>query len=163
MHPFLVNFSAFPIIFNLPYKKSENTVSSSTHTTQIAPKALNKCHILVAEDNLMNQKYISSLLNKWEINYTIVIDGSKAVEEAQKQLFDLILMDIQMPNMDGYEATNTIRNTENLNQKTPIIALTASAMPEQKIKAMEVGMNDFVTKPFTPNNLLNILQSFINP
>lgn len=149
-------------IFNLPYKKSENTVSSSTHTTQIAPKALNKCHILVAEDNLMNQKYISSLLNKWEINYTIVIDGSKAVEEAQKQLFDLILMDIQMPNMDGYEATNTIRNTENLNQKTPIIALTASAMPEQKIKAMEVGMNDFVTKPFTPNNLLNILQSFIN-
>ena len=68
-----------------------------------------------------------------------------------------------MPNMDGYEATNTIRNTENLNQKTPIIALTASAMPEQKIKAMEVGMNDFVTKPFTPNNLLNILQSFINP
>ena len=148
--------------FNLPYKKSENTVSSPTHTIQIAPKSLNNCHILVAEDNLMNQKYISSLLNKWDINYTIVIDGSKAVEEAQKQSFDLILMDIQMPNMDGYEATNTIRNTDNLNQETPIIALTASAMPEQKIKAIEAGMNDFVTKPFTPNNLLNILQSFIN-
>ena len=149
-------------IFTLPYKKLENIDLPAALKIQTAPKELNSCHILVAEDNVMNQKYISTLLNKWEINYVIAIDGSKAVEQAQKQLFDLILMDIQMPNIDGYEATYTIRNTKNLNQNTPIVALTASAMPEQKIKAMEVGMNDFVTKPFTPNNLLNIVQSFIN-
>ena len=149
-------------IFTLPYKKLENVDLPAALKIQTAPKELNSCHILVAEDNVMNQKYISTLLNKWEINYVIATDGGKAVEHAQKQLFDLILMDIQMPNIDGYEATYTIRNTKNLNQNTPIVALTASAMPEQKIKAMEVGMNDFVTKPFTPNNLLNIVQSFIN-
>ena len=147
--------------FTLPYKKSESKILPKTHEIQIAPKNLKGSRILVAEDNIMNQKYISSLLTKWEVNFIIASDGKKAVEQAQKQLFDLILMDIQMPNMDGYEASITIRNTECLNQKTTIIALTASAMSDQKNKAMSVGMNDFVTKPFAPNNLLSILQQYI--
>lgn len=149
-------------IFILPYKKSETKVSSTNHTIQCASQDLKGCKILVAEDNITNQKYISSLLNKWQINYVIAVDGSKAVEQAQKQPFDIILMDIQMPNMDGNEAALIIRNTKNFNQNTPIIALTASAMPEQKIKAMESGMDDFLTKPFVPNNLLNTLQFYIN-
>lgn len=149
-------------LFVLPYRKSENEFLSTTHNIQTAPKNLKGCHILVVEDNTMNQKYITSLLNKWEIRYVVASDGRKAVEQAQNQTFDIILMDIQMPIMDGYEAAFTIRNTKNLNQQTPIIALTASAMPEQKIKAMETGMNDFVTKPFAPNNLLSILHSYIN-
>lgn len=147
--------------FTLPYKKSESKTLPKTHEIKIAPKNLKGSRILVAEDNIMNQKYISSLLTKWEVNFIIASDGKKAVEQAQKQLFDLILMDIQMPNMDGYEASITIRNTECLNQKTTIIALTASAMSDQKNKAMSVGMNDFVTKPFAPNNLLSILQQYI--
>lgn len=147
--------------FMLPYRKSKTEVLPTTHNIQIAPKILNGSHILIAEDNKMNQKYISSLLTKWEIDFVIASDGKKAVEQAQKQLFDLILMDIQMPNMDGYEASITIRNTKCLNQKTPIIALTASAMLDQKSKAMSAGMNDFVTKPFAPNNLLSILQRYI--
>ena len=149
-------------LFVLPYKKSENEFLSTTHNVQTAVKNLKGCHILVVEDNAMNQKYITSLLKKWEIHYVIASDGRKAVEQAQKQTFDIILMDIQMPIMDGYEAAFTIRNTKNLNHQTPIMALTASAMPEQKIKAMEAGMNDFITKPFAPNNLLNILHSYIN-
>ncbi|MES2517365.1 MAG: PAS domain S-box protein [Bacteroidota bacterium] len=148
--------------FMLPYKKSQHEIVPKTHEIHVAPKDLNGCHVLVAEDNIMNQKYISSLLNKWKINYVIALDGKKAVEQANKQVFDLILMDIQMPNMDGYEAAITIRNTKCLNQNTPIIALTASAMLDQKSKAMAAGMNDFVTKPFAPNNLLSILQLYIN-
>ena len=147
--------------FMLPYKKVEMEVLPTTHEIQIAPKNLNGSRILVAEDNVMNQKYISSLLTKWNIDFVIAFDGKKAVEQAQKQQFDLILMDIQMPNMDGYEATITIRNTGSINQKTPIIALTASAMLDQKSKAIDAGMNDFVTKPFAPNNLLSILQKYI--
>ena len=147
--------------FMLPYKKSDTEALPTTHEIQLAPKNLNGCRVLVAEDNIMNQKYISSLLTKWEIDFVITSDGKKAVEKAQKQQFDLILMDIQMPNMDGYEASITIRNTDCLNQKTPIIALTASAMLDQKSKAMSAGMNDFVTKPFAPNSILSILQRYI--
>ena len=147
--------------FTLPYKKSDIEVLPTTHDIHIAPKNLNGSRILVAEDNIMNQKYISSLLSKWEIDFVIVSDGKKAVEISQKQIFDLILMDIQMPVMDGYEASITIRNTICLNQNTPIIALTASAMLDQKSKALSAGMNDFVTKPFNPNNLLIILQQYI--
>ncbi len=147
--------------FTLPYKKSDTEIVSTINEIHIAPKNLKGSWVLVAEDNIMNQKYISSLLNKWEINFTIASDGKKAVELAQKQLFDVILMDIQMPNMDGYQASITIRNTTCVNQNTPIIALTASAMLDQKSKAVSAGMNDFVTKPFVPNNLLSILQRYI--
>ncbi len=118
--------------------------------------------VLVAEDNAMNQKYISNLLNKWNIPFIIAPDGKKAVELAQQQAFDIILMDIQMPVMDGYEATINIRNTENPNKKTPIVALTASAMVDQKNRAMAVGMNDFISKPFTPNHLLGIIQEYVS-
>lgn len=118
--------------------------------------------VLVAEDNAMNQKYISNLLNKWNIPFIIAPDGKKAVELAQQQGFDIILMDIQMPVMDGYEATINIRNTENPNKKTPIVALTASAMVDQKNRAMAVGMNDFISKPFTPNHLLGIIQEYVS-
>ena len=147
--------------FTLPYKKAGNDIIPTNNDIKVAPSALDGCRVLVAEDNVMNQKYISSLLTKWNINYVIASDGKKAVEQAYSQRYDLILMDIQMPNMDGYEAAITIRNTDNVNQSTPIIALTASAMLDQKSKAIEAGMNDFVSKPFTPNNLLSVLQSFI--
>lgn len=147
--------------FLLPFQKSETEIVANTHEIQVAPSNVEGCKILVAEDNIMNQKYISSLLNKWNIDFTIASDGRKAIEQAQKQAFDIILMDIQMPNTDGYEATITIRNTKNPNQKIPIIALTASAMLDQKSKALSVGMNDFITKPFAPNTLLNTIQAYL--
>jgi PAS domain S-box-containing protein len=147
--------------FMLPFQKSDTEIVANTHEIQLAPSNVEGCKILVAEDNIMNQKYISSLLNKWNIDFTIASDGKKAIEQAQKQAFDIILMDIQMPNTDGYEATITIRNTKNPNQKIPIIALTASAMLDQKSKALSVGMNDFITKPFAPNTLLNTIQAYL--
>ncbi|WP_028523719.1 PAS domain S-box protein [Runella limosa] len=147
--------------FMLPFQKSDLDVVPDTFEIQKVSSDLLGCKVLVAEDNLMNQKYISSLLNKWDIDFVIASDGKKAVEKAQKQAFDIILMDIQMPNMDGYEATITIRNTKNPNQHTPIVALTASAMLDQKSKTKLVGMDDFITKPFAPNQLLGILKRYI--
>lgn len=154
-------FEGSTFVFTLPYKKAESDFLPISHEIKVAPKDLKGCRILVAEDNTMNQKYISSLLTKWGIDYVIASDGKKAVDVALKQQFDIILMDIQMPNMDGYEASITLRNTVCLNQKTPIIALTASAMLDQRSKATLAGMTDFVTKPFAPNSLLDVLQRYV--
>ncbi len=148
-------------MFTLPFQKAESEVVNNEHAIEEGSNYLEKCHLLVVEDNIMNQRYISGLLNKWKIPFTIATDGKKAVEQSLKQHFDIILMDIQMPNMDGYEATLNIRNTNNPNQKTPIVALTASAMIDQKNKTKVVGMDDFITKPFTPHQLMNALKRFI--
>ncbi len=147
--------------FTLPFQKSDTEIVKNDYTIEDGTANLELCNLLVVENKIMNQRYISGLLNKWNIPFTIAIDGRKAVEQAHKQHFDIILMDIQMPNMDGYEATLTIRNTNNLNQNTPIVALTASAMMDQKNKTKAVGMNDFITKPFTPSQLLSVIQKFL--
>lgn len=146
--------------FILPFQKVPDGITPLKKTP--SSEGLVVSQVLVAEDNAMNQKYISNLLNKWSIPFVIAPDGKKAVELAQQQTFDIILMDIQMPNMDGYEAAIHIRNTENPNRKTPIVALTASAMIDQKNRAMAVGMNDFISKPFTPNHLLGTIQEYLN-
>ncbi|MFD2935677.1 PAS domain-containing hybrid sensor histidine kinase/response regulator [Spirosoma flavum] len=148
--------------FVLPYTKSltpaEQKSSTDKHVALV--DELKTCHVLIVEDNLMNQTYIGSLLTKWTIPYTIASDGKQAVEKAKKHRFDIILMDIQMPIMNGYEATVAIRSTHNPNQHVPIIALTASAMLDHKSIAMEAGMDDFLTKPFEPSQLLAVLQRF---
>lgn len=147
--------------FTIPYIKSLVPAEQKTVDKQLTlVEELKTCNVLIVEDNLMNQTYIGSLLNKWNIPYTMASDGKQAVEKAKNQQFDIILMDIQMPIMNGYEATVAIRSTQNPNQDTAIIALTASAMLDHKSVAMEAGMNDFLTKPFEPNQLLSVLQRF---
>ncbi|GAB2519059.1 PAS domain S-box protein [Spirosoma aerophilum] len=148
--------------FTLPYTKltSSPEQENGIDNTLVLTEALTTANVLIVEDNLMNQTYIGSLLKKWSIPFTMASDGKQGVEKAKQQLFDIILMDIQMPIMNGYEATVAIRNTHNLNQHTPIIALTASAMADHKNIAMAAGMNDFLTKPFEPNQLLAVMQRF---
>lgn len=110
--------------------------------------------ILLAEDNLVNQKVMNRFLERWEVNMTIVENGARAVEEVEKSTYDVILMDLQMPEMDGYEATEKIRALEDPSKRQiPIIALTAAALKEVKEKVFASGMNDFVTKPFNPAEL----------
>jgi PAS domain S-box-containing protein len=122
----------------------------------LAPRK-EKVSILVAEDNHMNRKYISTLLRKWDYTFDMAHNGREAVENAKLKRFDLILMDISMPEMDGYEATINIRNTANPNQNTPIVALTASALKAMKHKSLQAGMTDFLTKPFQPKQLQRII------
>lgn len=119
------------------------------------------CKVLVVEDNSMNRRYLGSLLDKWGIQFDVAVNGKEGFEMAQHETYSLIFMDIQMPIMDGYEAAIAIRSTLNPNQETPILALTASAMLSRKDKAFQVGMNGYVSKPFTPEQLLETLTQFI--
>ncbi|KAB7727083.1 PAS domain S-box protein [Rudanella paleaurantiibacter] len=148
--------------FILPFTRSA-TQSAPVPVPELSPVPMMEWrlgHVLVVEDNTMNQKYIGSLLNKWGISYTLAPDGMQAIEVCRQHKFDLILMDIQMPVLDGYEATVAIRSTRNPNQHVPIIALTASAMLDHKNIALAAGMDDFLTKPFDPPKLLALLRQY---
>ena len=104
--------------------------------------------ILVAEDTPFNQKFIHRLLDRWQHRTTIVENGLKAVEMISRKRFDLILMDVQMPEMDGFEATAAIRELEKTaGGHTPIIAMTAHAMRGDRERCLRAGMDDYVPKP----------------
>jgi CheY-like chemotaxis protein len=108
--------------------------------------------ILLAEDNEMNVFVARKFLQKWNINTTVASNGIEAVDCAKRAVFDLILMDIQMPEMDGFEATIAIRK---FNTNIPIFALTANVNSEAKSKVLESGMNDYISKPFNPIELFS--------
>ncbi len=148
-------------IFTLPYRDTGKRILQTEKTiSQNAPLNAEGKQLLVVEDNYMNRKYISTLLKKWNLDFKMAFNGREAVELAREVKFNLIFMDIQMPEMDGYEATIAIRNSANLNQHTPIIALTASALTSEKDVAFNAGMNDFLTKPFKPAQLYEKLQEY---
>lgn len=115
--------------------------------------------ILVAEDNEVNQKLVSSILTKSGINYRIVSNGQEAIKVYENESFDLILMDCQMPIMDGFAATEKIREIEKSKsrKRVPIIAITANAMKGDREKCIGKGMDDFLSKPFRMNELLDII------
>lgn len=122
----------------------------------------NKLHILVAEDNLTNQKYIEVLLAHLNITCTIVPNGAKAVEAVEEQYYDAILMDMHMPEMNGIDATKLIRKSENVDVRNiPIIALTAAAYKEDKERMLAAGMDDFISKPINEEKLLHSLNELI--
>jgi PAS domain S-box-containing protein len=148
------------ITFTLSYADGGNIeLQTATNIPEsvINHVPLNQLNVLVVEDNEMNQRYVLGLLQKWKIPFDIAANGSEALALVQKKAYNLILMDLEMPIMDGYNATIAIRNTHNHNQRTPIVALTASALIDQKHKALGVGMNDFLTKPFAPTQLKQLL------
>ena len=104
--------------------------------------------ILVAEDNVINQKLATRLLEKWGHNVTLVTNGAEALDAVGNLNFDLVLMDIQMPVMDGMEAVTRIREHERgSNRHLPVIALTAHAMKEDEEMCIAAGMDGYVTKP----------------
>lgn len=118
--------------------------------------------VLVAEDNIMNQRFVSKVLEKMQATYVICDNGQLALEMALRKKFDIILMDIQMPIMDGNEVASNIRNCENLNKDTPIIALTASALVGDRKLALASGMNEYLSKPFSPMQLRQAIGSVIS-
>ncbi|MCW3105961.1 MAG: multi-sensor hybrid histidine kinase [Segetibacter sp.] len=120
---------------------------------------LNK-RVLVAEDNAINQMVVKHTLLKLGASADIAGDGAEAIEKFKKNKYDLILMDIQMPLMDGYEATAYIRNQ--LGSNVPIIAMTAFGLNGEDEKCYECGMNNYVSKPFTIENLSNTIQKVLS-
>lgn len=118
---------------------------------------LSEFKVLIVEDNVMNQLVIKKTLEICQAKCKIVNNGLKAVKILGKEHFDIVLMDLQMPEMDGLEATKIIRSRHStaLNKNISIIALTANAFTESKVDALSAGMNDYIVKPFTKEELSN--------
>jgi CheY-like chemotaxis protein len=115
-------------------------------------------HILLVEDNLVNQKLARRLLEKGGHTVTCAGDGVQALEAFDKDRFDAILMDIQMPVMDGFEATAELRKREkSLDRRTPVLALTANAMQGDRERCLAAGMDGYVTKPINTQELLQAI------
>ncbi len=117
--------------------------------------SLRSIRVLIAEDNPMNQQLIRHLLGSWAIEFDLVDNGAEAVKAIRKKNYSLVLMDIQMPEMDGYTATSVIRNE--LGMDVPVIAMTAHAMVGEKEKCLQLGMNDYVAKPIKETVLYNMI------
>lgn len=115
-------------------------------------ESFNGLSILVVEDNPVNQFVAKKFLEAWDCHYELAIDGQVACQKAQAYLYDIVLMDLQMPVMDGYTAAKKLRTLPGYST-VPIIALTASAISEVRDRAIEAGMNDYITKPFNPQDL----------
>ena len=125
----------------------------------------NRCDVLVAEDNPINQMVIRKVLNNLGHQVTIVDNGRQAVDARIDHAFDIILMDVQMPEMDGVEATRTIREYEeaqNSECSIPIVAVTAHAMKGDREEFLAAGMNAYVSKPFTPAELEKTICSLVD-
>jgi CheY-like chemotaxis protein len=120
---------------------------------------INETKILLAEDNHINQLLATTVLEQFGYHVSCAENGKKAVEMIEIEHFDIILMDLMMPEMDGYEATLMIREMGN---SIPIIALTADVTSVDIEKCYNVGMNDYVTKPFDPDNLNKKIAFLIN-
>jgi CheY-like chemotaxis protein len=117
--------------------------------------------ILFAEDNLVNQKIMASLLKKLGYDVTIVNNGSEALDLLHQQSFDLCLMDVQMPVMDGLTATGRIRQTEDPAHRLPIIAVTANAMTGDRERFLAAGMDDYLAKPVDTAKLRVMLERWL--
>jgi signal transduction histidine kinase/CheY-like chemotaxis protein/HPt (histidine-containing phosphotransfer) domain-containing protein len=140
----------------LTYKLPDiDQLYSEALAAEVEPVTLQRIKALIAEDNIMNQQLIAHLLKSWSIDFTIVNNGADAIEELKLNSYSIVLMDIQMPEMDGYTATEKIR--KELQNDIPIIAMTAHAMTGEKEKCMALGMNDYVSKPIKETVLYNII------
>jgi len=125
-----------------------------THQASNVTSSLN---ILLVEDNEINQKMAKSLLHRRGHKVEIAGNGFEALQIIKARLFDLIFLDIQMPEMDGYEVAQRIREYEGPRSHTPIIAMTAHALPEDRQRCLDAGMDDYVTKPIDPKKVFEVI------
>ncbi len=153
--------SAFTFQLTLGWPAAQPKIAYKLpESTEPAVQDLHDTRILLVEDNKMNQLVICKFLQKWGVQIEIAENGIEAINKLKQNTYEVILMDLQMPQMDGYKAAQYIRShLEGAARTVPIVALTASALLDVKRKVLEAGMNDFITKPFDPRELhLKILK-----
>jgi CheY-like chemotaxis protein len=118
-------------------------------------------HVLVAEDNLVNQKLVCRLLEKRGYTPRVVASGVAALKALEVDAFDLLLLDLQMPEMDGCEVASSIRQRENGGERLPILALTAAAMKGDRERCLAAGMDGYVSKPIRSNELYEAIDQLM--
>lgn len=141
--------------------KDGSGIKRTTLSTKSHPKnaSFQGC-VLVVDDSLINQMLMRIMLQKLGFEVVLVGNGQQAVNTLQTRTFDLIFMDMQMPIMDGYEATQLLRSQS---ISTPIIALTADTIPQDRDKCMEAGCNDFLSKPVDSSQLAQFIEKYLKP
>lgn len=140
---------------------SEAPVARLDEATPVTPQFRGR--VLVVEDAAMNQMVVCKVLDRLGLESRIAINGREALDLLGKESFDLVLMDGQMPVMDGYEATRSIRSgaVPGVNKNIPVVALTAHAMVGEDKKCLEAGMNDYLTKPLDRSKLIEVLAKYL--
>lgn len=148
---------------DLTYELGDETqVDKLQSDKRISSKSLEGIKVLLVEDNLINQKVMTRFLEKWNMEISVANNGNEALNMVSDEHFHIILMDLQMPMMDGYQSSQAIRTIDDQRKRNiPIIALTAAALKEVKEKVYASGMNDFITKPFNPVELQEKLEYHI--
>ncbi len=151
--------SAFSVI--IPYSIGKHSdiadTSAEAKNSDTYRDSLKNLSVLLVEDNDINRLYASSILKSLECKLETAENGYVAIEKVKSGLFHIVLMDIQMPVMDGFQATKAIRSWDSPKSQVPIIALTANATRNDIEKCLAAGMNDCIAKPFTPEDLFRIL------
>ena len=144
--------------FTLPYKEAIDGRINKLNTKEEEQQTKITPLVLIVEDNTVNQELTQIYLNLLDSEYHIACNGAEALEKVRQHTYDLILMDIQMPKMDGMAATIAIRA---FNQQVPIVAMSAHALERERERCFEIGMNDYIAKPFKVEALKHILEKFI--
>jgi len=146
--------------FYIPYTVADEQLKTAVpvDTDYFKDRSNIPLRVLVVDDNAINQSLMSHLLLQWNIDFDIVSNGLEAVDYLKKNSSDLVLMDIQMPKMDGYTATQQIR--EVLKVDIPIIAMTAHALAGEREKCLSRGMNEYISKPINEEELFRIISGF---
>ncbi len=142
-------------------KEAEETIAVAPETKEQGEEHI-RLHVLVAEDNAVNRLLVARMLQKRGHWVTVVANGREALEALEKERYDLVLMDVQMPEMDGLTATEMLRKSEkNLARHQPVVALTANAMKGDEERCLAAGMDGYLTKPIRAGELQELLQSYV--
>jgi CheY-like chemotaxis protein len=147
----------FYFTLRMPIDINNDFKDTSQHSQ--AEVNLKGLKVLLVEDNLINIKIAQKIMGHWEVEVDVAENGLKGVEMYEKNVYDVILMDLSMPIMDGYEATSIIRKKD---KKIPIVALTASASFGYLDRAVKIGINEYIIKPFNPKELNLKLVKYFN-
>jgi len=149
--------------FEVPLKQAKPLVADPLPASPQLAVASYAGRILLAEDNKVNADFVRQVLKRSGFEVWSVVDGVEAVEAARANRFDLILMDMQMPRMDGLSATRAIRALPTHGPRAPIVALTANALPEDELLCRDAGMDDFLSKPIAPTKLRALAARWVKP